>query len=197
MRRELTATRLRLFLSLSLILVVVLGGVSFSIVHSSLDSFATDVSHKIADANASRDNVQNLQKIQQKLTQRHDAIQKVDNIVAESKSYQYQNQIITDLNRYAARAGVGITNINFTDAQSTSSTPGAAPAPATPAPSGVKSTSATITLANPVDYTKLLKFITYIEQNLTKMQISRINLSKDASGKSINSEAFTIEVYIK
>lgn len=194
--KDLSATKLRLILSLSLFFTIILGGVGFSIIHSTLDSFAVDVSHKVADAGASRDNVQSLQKIQQTLTNRQAVIQKVDNIVAESKSYQYQDQIITDLNNYASRAGVSITNINFTDSQATAPA-GSTPAPATPAPSGVKSSSATITLANPVDYLKILRFITYIEQNLTKMQISKINLSKDTSGKGVTSEAFAIEVYVK
>jgi hypothetical protein len=197
MKTKLTATRIQLILSFTLVLVVVLGGIGFSIINSELDTFAIDVSHKVADANASRDNVQNLQKIERQLTDKQAAIQKVDNIVAESKSYQYQDQIITDLNNYAARAGVAITNISFTDTQTSGNPAAGAPAPSTSTPNGIKSSSATITLNNPIDYLKLLKFIAYIEQNLTKMQISRVNLSKDASGKSITSDALVIEVYVK
>ncbi|MFI5212624.1 MAG: hypothetical protein ACHQTE_01560, partial [Candidatus Saccharimonadales bacterium] len=62
---------------------------------------------------------------------------------------------------------------------------------------GVKSTSVAVTLVNPINYNNLLTFVKLIEQNLTKMQVSKIGLSKDPSSNKIISDALTVEVYIR
>jgi hypothetical protein len=119
--------------------------------------------------------------------------------VADSQSYQYQNQIIGDLNDYANKAGIAITSIDFVaDTPAATTTPPAGTrTPTTIAPAGVKSTSVSITLQNPVPYDNMLRFIHSIEQNLTKMQISKIGLAKGSSGNAVTSEILTIQVYIK
>ncbi len=193
--RPLTATQLRLMLSLSLFIITIIAAVGFYFVNSHLKTYAVEVSHVVVDASASRDNLQNLQKIEKQLKEDQDVVQKTNNIVAESRSYQYQDQIITDINGYATRAGIGITDINFSQAASSSQS--STPTPTAPVPSGVKSTSVAITLKNPVDYNSLLRFIKSIEQNLTKMQVSRINLSKDTSSSGVTSDILTLQVYIR
>lgn len=193
---SLTATQLRLILSGSMFVIALLAGVGFVFVNSQLKNYAVEVSHVAADANASRDNLQNLQKIETQLKDDQDIVQKTNSIVAESQSYQYQDQIITDINNYASRAGIGITDINF----STQATiaPGAQTTPNTPvAPSGVKSSTVAITLKNPINYENMLRLIRSIEQNLTKMQVSRINLSKDSATNGVTSDILTLQVYIR
>lgn len=202
--RPLTATGLRLILSISLFAVAFLAGGAFLLVQRSLKDVATTVSHTVVDANASRDNVQTLQQIQRQLVTDKDVVERTRSIVADSQSYQYQDQIITDLNDYANQSGIVITNMDFAADQaatpgttSSSSSSITTPTPKTPTPAGVKSTSVSIALKNPVDYNSLLRFIKSIEQNLTKMQISRVSLAKDSSGKGVTSETLTIEVYIR
>lgn len=193
--RSISPTQLRLMLSVSMFVITLLAAVGFSVVNSNLKQFAIEVSHIAADAAASRDNVQNLQKIQTQLQQDADIVQKTSSIVAESQSYQYQDQIITDINNYAAKADIGITDINF--ATTVAPAPGTNSPSATPLPNGVKSSPIAITLKNPVNYNNLLRFIKSIEQNLTKMQVSRINLSKDSTGGGVTSEALTLQVYVR
>lgn len=202
MKKSLTATQLRLILSGSLLFVAIAAGVAIHFANESLRGYATDISHVTADANASQDNVQTLQKIEKELKEYKEVVARASGIVAESQSYQYQDQIITDLNEYAKKAGIAITNLDFS--ASTTTTPAAPAASVVPAaptatatPTGVKSTSVSVTIKNPVVYNNLLRFIKSIEQNLTKMQISRVGLSKDPTTGGIASEAFTIEVYIK
>ena len=194
--RQITASQLRLILTVSMFAITVLAGVGFSLVNSGLREFAVEVSHVAADAAAGRDNVQNLQRVQKKLAEDADIVQKTNSIVAESQSYQYQDQIITDINNYASRAGIGVTDINFA-ASTQTSTPGATQTPATSLPSGLKSSPVSITLKNPINYDNLLKFIKSIEQNLTKMQVARVNLSKDTSGGGVTSDALTLQVYVR
>lgn len=195
----LTATSLRLALSVSLFVVAILGSIGFYFVHKQLKTVAVGISHTVMDANASQNNVQTLQKIQTELSDKREVVERANSIVADSQSYQYQDQIISDLNNYASRAGIVITNMDFAPTAQGTTTPGvpAAPQPTKPAPSGVKSTSVSVTIKNPVTYTTLLRFIKSIEQNLTKMQISRVSLTKDAKGGEVSSEAFVIEVYVR
>ncbi|HET8884055.1 MAG TPA: hypothetical protein VFM68_01135 [Candidatus Saccharimonadales bacterium] len=201
--KELTATNLRIALSVSLFLIIAIAITIFYFANTQLNEFATTVSRTVADSKASENNLQTLQRIERTLEQEKDTIDRVNSIVAESQSYRYQNQILFDLNQYAASAGVTITNLTFNDG----STPAAA-TPATPAPTttpgaaaaiqgGVKSTSVLVTLANPISYNSLLRFIKSIEQNLTKMQISRISLSKGADTNAVTTDSLTIEVYVR
>lgn len=194
--RPFTAIQLRLLLSLSMFVIALLVSVGFTFVNSQLKNYAVEVSHVAADANASRDNLQNLQKIETQLEDDQDIVQKTNSIVAESQSYQYQDQIITDINDYASRAGIGVTDINFSS--QTAATPSAS-APTSPVvvPSGVKSSSVVLTLKNPINYDNLLRFIRSIEQNLTKMQVSRINLSKDSVSNGVTSDILTLQVYVR
>lgn len=198
----LTAARLRLVLSISLFLVVILASTGFYLVDRMLKEVALDVSRTLVDANASQSNIQTLQKVQKDLSDNQDIVERASSIVADSQSYQYQDQIITDLNDYAQQSGVAITNLDFsgsTEGSSVNTPPAALKTPQTtvPVPKGVKSTAVSVTLKNPVKYNDLLRFIKSIEQNLTKMQISKVSLSKDTANSGVSSEAFTIEVYIK
>ncbi len=195
---KLTATNLRLMLSIGLFVIAALYTVAFSFVSNELKKVAVDVSHKTVDANASQNNLQIAQKIEKDLEEKSEVVERAQSIVADSQSYQYQNQIITDLNDYANRAGITITNIDFSAAtpQGAAAATPAAPL-TTPVPSGVNSSSVSATLKNPVDYNSLLRFIYSIEQNLTKMQISKVGLSKDSASDGVTSDVFTIEVYIR
>lgn len=198
-RKALTATTLRMYLSLSLFAITLIAGGALYFINEQLRTYAVEVSKVTAESNSSQNNVQALQKVQEELEKNKEVKERARNIVADNQSYQYQNQIITDLNGYAKKAGVTITNIDFSAGSTATPTTPTTPksgttAPATP--SGVKSTSASITLKNPVSYTRLLRFIKSIEDNLTKMQISRIGLARGADNQ-ITSEALSIEVYIR
>lgn len=197
-KHPLTATSLRLILSISLLAIVGLGIALFSLSHRTLKNVAIDVSHTVADADASQNNLQNLQNLKRDLASKQDIVKRAESIVAESRSYEYQNQIINDLNDYAARAGLSITNIDFTGNQTSGSTPTPGVAPTTPSTTvnGVKSTIVSVALKNPVDYTGVLRFLKSVEQNLTKMQIANVGLSKADDG-GISSDVLNIEVYIK
>jgi hypothetical protein len=196
-----TATKLRIILAVSLLLIQILASFFVAAAHQSLKSYASEVSQTTANAEASQDSIQTLQKIQQELLINKDAIQRTNEIVADSQSYQYQDQIITDLNNYAIRSNVTITNVDFLSAESSATAPSTQPSgttatPSAPAPTGVKSTGVSVTLKNPVNYEDLLRFIKSIEENLTKMQISRVSLAKD-SGGGVTSGALNIEIYVR
>lgn len=194
---HMTASRLRVMLTISLFVIIAVAVLIASFAYTSLKAVAVEVSHTAADANASQNNIQTLQQVQQKLANEKDIVERANSIVAESQSYQYQDQILADLKDYAGKAGVTVTDIDFSTTATTQTPATGTPQPQPTAPTGVKSTSVSVTLKNPIDYNSLLYFIKSIEQNLTKMQISSISLSKGTSGNDVSSEALTIEVYIR
>lgn len=203
-KMSLNAVSLRIILSVTLFLIA---GILVAVLWFSNDILkksAAEVSQVTSDAGASQSSVQTLQKIKQELESKKDIIAKASSIVADSQGYKYQDQIIKDLNGYAAASGIVITNFTFTTAAAPAAAAPAAPAAGgatgaavTPAaPSGVKSTSASISLKSPVKYVNLLQFIHSIEQNLTKMQIARITLSKGTTHDDVSTDALEIQVYI-
>jgi len=201
-RISFTATSLRLTLSISIFAIVLLAGVLFYFADRQLEAVATSVSHATVDASASQNNVQTLRDIQRQLANDKDVIKQTESIVADSQSYQYQDQIVSDLNKYASKAGISITNIDFSVSDTSGTTgkgqTGTTTNPQATAPTGVKSTSVTVTMDNPIGYSSFLKFLRSIEDNLTKMQVKSISLSKGTgTGDQVSSDVLTIQVYVR
>lgn len=200
---RLSAVKLRLILLVSLGVIILIGGIGFYFIQQQLNTFAVEVSHAAEDAQTSDSDISTLQKLQKQLAENQDNIKRTQSIVADSKSYQYQDQIIRDLNTYASRTGISIIRFSFNDSSAAASgtqtqTSGAnAAATQTPTISGLKSTSVSITLKTPTQYKNLMNFVHAIEQNLTKMQIAGISLTKGENPSEVLINALTIEVYIQ
>lgn len=145
--------------------------------------------HAKIDATISVDELRKAQNLQVYLETHKADVEKAATVVAETKTYQYQNQIVEDVNRYAAVAGVTVLGFNF-PAQGTT----AAPAGKT----SIKTLQATVTLQNPVPYTNYLRFLKLIEQNLTKMQITDISITPDTKiVGQINNPTIGLQVYVR
>lgn len=209
--KQLTALKLRAMLvaSLFLILAIIVG--IFYIGRQQLSVIAVSVNHANADAAASDNNLSTLQKLQETLKTNQSVIDRATKLDATSTGYDYQNQILDDLANYGRQTGVTFTGADFSVATATPATTSVAPATApgaTTSPVGgstpaatvapVKTITVTVTLDSPVSYTSLLNFIHAIEQNLPKMQISRLNISRyDKDPTKVNVTSFGIEMYTK
>ena len=215
--RGMTATKLRILLTTCLVLIFALAVAGFLYARTHISNYSSEVSAKSSEAEASRSRVQELQQTERELDERTEVRERAEQIVAESKSYQYQDQIVRDITSYASKAGITINGFSFSAADSTG-TAGATPAPApvaeapigaepgiegaaplaAPAPA-LKSTAVVINIDSDVNYKNLLQFMTMIEQNLTKMQIANISLSRSSEGgaESVSTQALNLEVYIR
>ena len=206
----LTATNLRIILAVSLVVITAIGAGGFALAYNWLDGFAADASTVASQAAASESELQELSQTEKMLKTQHHAVERASKIAAESKSYQYQDQIINDLNDFARKAGITISDITFADdnakgGSSSSSSSSASSSNKTgtslPAIAGLKATTASVTVKNPVEYRKLLTFMYLVEQSLTKMRIANVDLSRStAQGQapdSITSNTLTIEVYLR
>lgn len=207
---NLTPTRLRLILIGCMVALVALSVVVFMIGYKQLSDYSASARTVAAQAQASNSSLQNLVAVKKELETDKDIVERASQIVAESKSYLYQDQIIQDINNIASASGITITNISFGDSGSPTSsgtpaaasttTPTANPGASAATAAGVKTTTATVTVKNPVGYDNMLSFIHAIESSLFKMRISQITLSKPTDAKNPNdvtTDALTIEVYIR
>lgn len=207
---HLTPVRLRLILVGCLLLLIAIGITLFIVGNGMIRKYSQEAQAVAATAEAGGTTVQDLQKTKLLLSQNADTVKRASQIVAESTSYVYQDQIINDINNFATSAGLVVTSITFADTKvaATAATPAPTAGATTPgtaaatpaAPTGVKSTTASVTLRNPVDYGALLKFIHSVQSGLFKMRISEVSLSPASGSKNSNevtSNVLNIEVYIR
>ena len=214
----LTAVKLRYILVGALALLFGLGVALFYFGYNLLTTKAEETSVVATMASGSDKKVQELTATKKQLEQNTRAFNRASQIVADSQSYVYQDQIIGDLNRIAAKSGIEIIDITFSDTTVVGGTPagGAAQSPAAGSSSvaprggsatpqtlagGVKAVTTSIRISEKVEYDKMLDFLYAIEQNLTKMSISQLSLRKSESpvnGKpAVATDQLTIEVYVR
>lgn len=209
-KNDITATKLRLMLIGALILVIAGGGAVFYFGYSLLSKKAVATSQVASEANESNEKVRQLNATRKLLESNTKAVDRASKIVANSESYVYQDQIIDDLNRIANKSGIQILDITFTDATviggttapATTATPSGSSTPTAPVlAGGVKAVSASVRISEKVPYDKMLDFLYAVEQNLTKMAISKVSLRKadgQIDGKpAVVTDQLTIEVYMR
>lgn len=211
-KKQLSAVQLRLILAILMILIAAVGVGIFIYGYKMLTGVAKSSSEVAAQANQSDNSLQQLIQTQRDLAAQSNAVDRASKIVAESKSYGYQDQIISDLNAYASRSGVTITDISFIASKGTGSSAATSATnnPTTTAtqvptgsaqPANIKSTTAVVTLTSPIPYNNMLSFLYSIEQSLTKMRISNLSLSRstdqNAPPGSVTCDALTVEVYLR
>lgn len=187
-KAELTSTAVSWMLITSIILLVVGVGVGSWMMQGVLSSQVVEADHAKIDADLSQTELQRSITLQSYLAKNKPAIDKAALVVAETQTYQYQNQIVNDIQSYADKAGVTILGYSFPQE---SATPVADP-------TGLKSVSAALTLKTPLSYTSYVQFLQYIEQNITKMQITNLTLSPDpALPYNIKDTTVTLKVYVR
>lgn len=211
MKKTLTASLARIIMSLLLLVIIIAMAAGTYFAYSALQKTADEVASMRIEATEVDKKIQNLLSLKEQLDDNSLAAKKAAQIVAESKSYMYQNQAINDLSIYASRAGVPITSFTFKDSSAktssgkSSSTSAAnkdssassAKAPGAAATSGPKTTTVSIQLGQDIVYENFLHFLHLIEMNVTRMQVSGVSLSVGEDSKKISVQALDIEVYIQ
>lgn len=183
-KSKINAVTVRGILSTGLVLLIVMAGVGFYFAQNWLQEMAISVSHTVAQSTTSDKSVQDLKQLQDELATRQDIITKTNSIFTSTATYQ--TQAVEDLIAYATSSGITISNYSF-------------PAPtASTAASSTPTTLVTITLTSPVSYTSLLKFMSLIEGNLPKMQITSINLGRIVGdNEAVKIDQLTVAVYTR
>ncbi len=178
---KLTATSLRTVLIVALLVTIGATCYGFYKAQIWLTDYATTVGQTINSSKSGTMSPEGLASLEQALVNRQSSIEKAAAMTTSSANYQ--SQAISDLNIYAAKTNIIITDYSVADIASTNSTIG-----------GVTSKYLKISLRNPIKMDSLLQFLSLIETNLPKMQLTGISLSQ-ASGNMINIDPLTIELY--
>lgn len=196
---KITPSKLRIALILGIVIIIIGSGVGFWFFKNYLQQYATTVSEETQKATASNNDISRLENVKQILEENKSAIERTKNIVTDSKSYAYQNKIITDIDAYARKAGIEILGYGFA---ADTEAGAAAPAPTTdaaPVPAGLKTTQITVSINNPVRYDAIMNFIHYLESSLTKMQIAGVSLkpAPEKGNNYVSIDTLNIEVYLR
>ena len=93
----------------------------------------------------------------------------------------YQTNVKNDINIYANKAGIKISNYIFSDITSSRV--------------GLQTAVVELKIQGSVEYNQLIQLLQYIENSLPKIQIINLHLEKDSGSKIIVRE-FKIEVYL-
>lgn len=202
-------TTIRLLLIIASILIIALTAALAVFAEQKLDSYANDVATIIAKSNDTQKSLDSLSAAKVDLEKQQDIVKKAQDIVADSKFYQYQNQIITDLNSYADRSHIIITSFTFPDPTAKPTTSAADKKKKPTVIAGLKSTQIVIELASPIRYSDFLDFLALIENNTTRMQIQGVSITPaqdtPAGGQKegptgpdlINVKSLTLGVFIR
>lgn len=198
------AVTMRIVFALSLVLILVgMGGIVY-FGYTMLQGTAEEVSKIQTEAKAVDAKVQNLARLEKEMEKYKDSVAKARQLVAETQQYQYQNQIINDLTTYANQSGVGIAGFTFTSGSAgaksnsgSSGTSGTNNSFGSNSAAGPKSMKVSVRLNEKTDYMALLRFMHLIEQNLTRMQIASVSMSKAEGVGQVSTQTLDVEVYVR
>lgn len=171
-------------------IVLLIAGIGYGTyyIHQRLSDYVVQVDHLKIDSEISQQDIENAQKLQHALDENKDSVARAAAIVADTQYYEYQDQIVKDITSYASASGITVLGFDFSASSSSK----------TSSIKGIKTMVATIALQSPVSYTSYLQFLKLIERNLTKMQVTQVDISNDLKTPgSINSPVLTMEVYVR
>ncbi len=180
--------------SIALLIIIGVGG--FFFFQKYLSSVASEVNNDNVKAAATSKDLTQLQRLKTEMANNQVAVTRAANVVGDSKSYQYQDQIISDLSSYAKDAGFQIQSFTFAD-PSLGAAGAAAKAPGVTTSSGLKVSSVTVTFPESLPYSTVMTFLKSIEQNLTKMEVTGISFAVDQVSGKITTQPITIGVYTR
>lgn len=179
---------------------------------SFLRSNSESVIQAVSTEFSSKNRLEQLQKAKQVLKDREESMEKAKHIASSGEGFAYQQQLIDDINRYAASAGITVTGYSFSDSSAAAGGAAAPQAPdpdpaagaeggaAAPAagPAGMQKTAVTVSFLSPIDYQTLMRFLTILETSLPKINAQSIQLNRsEGNPNEVNLTSLNLEVYIK
>jgi len=201
MSQSLRATTLRAILIVILVLVIGLSSVGFYFGYSWVKAFALEVNTAVTNAHTAQAPASSVstKAMQETLTKEAPVIAKLATFYASPTDFQ--SKAIQDITNYAQKSGLAIGDVTLGGATTTTTTT-TTPTTTTPSPTptaaaGAASTaSLTVKLSAPVNYNSLLKFITYVQNSLPKMQIKSLTLQHAPNSKSgiVSLDSLVIQV---
>lgn len=182
------ATTLRLVLACSLLVLVGLCGAGAWWANEMLKQSVADTDHAKIDADIGQLEVEKLRKLQAELAGKKDIVERAAQIASTAQNYQYQDQVVSDLQTYARKTGIEISAFDFAAGSGEQQA----------GPAGTTLTPFTINLRGPLAYDKVMQFLRDIENNLTKLQVTSLSLSPSKENPTqLTNPSMSLVVYLK
>lgn len=210
---NLTPTKFRILL-LSILGVAVIASVAVTYFGQSfIRTNSESVIEAVSSEFSSKNRLERLQKAGAVLESHKDSMEKAKQLTASSNNFDYQQQLIDDLNRYAERAGIVITGYSFNISESgqADSTPtptvsernsiegggdGADPS-MRPSAAAPQKATVTATIQSPIQYETLLRFLSTLETSLPKISVQDLQLTRsDTNPNEISLSSLNLEVSV-
>lgn len=189
MGKQLTPRALRIVLVLLLLVSLAICGYGAWWATQLLDQKAREADHSYIEAELSQQEVETLRRLQNELEAKKDVVDRAALIASTATNYQYQDQVVNDLQTYARRDGIKINSYDFSAAKDAKTGSG---------PAGTTRTPFTISIEGPLEYAKFMQFLRDVENNLTKLQVTSLALTPDSKNlKLINDPTVSLVVYLK
>lgn len=201
--KNLKATTFRLIL-ISILTVTILASIAATYFGQSfLRANSESVIQAVSTEFSSKNRLEQLQKAEEELKKHSESIAKSKQIASSGEGFAYQQQLIDDINRYAARAGITVTGYSFSEGGAVAQTTATPAAPAAPGagaggPAGMSKVSVSVSFVSPIDYNTLMRFLTILETSLPKINAQSIQINRSESNPNeVNMSSLNLEVYIK
>lgn len=201
--KNLKATTFRLIL-ISILTVAILASIAATYFGQSfLRANSESVIQAVSTEFSSKNRLEQLQKAEEELKKHSESIVKSKQIASSGEGFAYQQQLIDDINRYAARAGITVTGYSFSEGGAVAQTTATPAAPAAPGagaggPAGMSKVSVSVSFVSPIDYNTLMRFLTILETSLPKINAQSIQINRSESNPNeVNMSSLNLEVYIK
>jgi hypothetical protein len=184
MNKNITPKTARSLLISLLIFIILAAGAGFYVGLREVSTIATEVTHASQDAAAGIEQVKGLQNLQVQLGETRTLVDKANTMFVPVADYQAR--VLNDLRVYAAEAKITIVNTDFVEDPTAASDP-------------IPTRSVKITLAQPVSYASLLRFLQLTEGSLPKLTVAGVTISREADMKSdeVKVEPITLRISVK
>lgn len=208
--KPMNARKMRVILSLTLVVVIAAVAGGFLYAHKNLTSYATAISQLNADAATGDQSIATLKRVEARLQQEQGTRIAAKSIITDSNTFA--ETVVADVTKIALESGVTITTLEYVDTPAagtaaptapTATTPPPSTTPSTPTsaptagvPAGVTKKSISVTIQTPVNYQNLMNFISRIEANQLKLQIASLSLTGGANGQ-VETQLFSIGAYVR
>lgn len=193
----LTPSNFRIILIVLISLIALLHIAAIILGYNFLKGTSGEVTKAVNKSEKLSKEISQLQLAESILKKKQDTINLSKKLTSEIKEYAYQKQIIYDTIAYASRVGVGVKGFTFIGE---GSAPGSS---ASKNPKGkvigsVTTHPVTVSLGEQLNYVSFLRFLKYLEGNLTQTHAQEITFSiSNKNPNAIEVQSINLEVYTR
>jgi len=150
-------------------------------VQDNLNTQSKNIATEIAAISNTKLTPQSQAALQAELDSKKSVITKIGSLY--SNSANYQSNALSDISKYAAKAGIKISSTSFTAVDT----------------SIASSKTVTVSIDSSIKYSGLIKFLQYIEKTTPKMQVTNLKIERSENGSAdeVKIQKLVIAIYVR